>query len=207
MILRPLYQELILPNLAYVGGPSELVYWLQLKGVFDHFDTTFPLLMPRNFAGVLTPNLLTKIEKVGLDWEELFVPEEKLIKQKVVEYSSNELALNAELEKLNTIFSQVMEQATNIDRSLERLVAAERKRAENSIHKIEKKLLKAEKGNQEVLVDRIYAIKEALFPGGSPQERKDNFLNFYLTDPGFINSCYEAFDPFDYRFHLLTAHE
>lgn len=29
VILRPVYQEIILPNLAYVGGPAELVYWLE----------------------------------------------------------------------------------------------------------------------------------------------------------------------------------
>jgi len=29
-ILRPLYEESILPNLAYIGGPGELAFWLQL---------------------------------------------------------------------------------------------------------------------------------------------------------------------------------
>src|SRR5690606_8030207 len=36
VILRPLYQEIILPNLAYIGGPAEVIYWLQLKSVFTH---------------------------------------------------------------------------------------------------------------------------------------------------------------------------
>jgi bacillithiol biosynthesis cysteine-adding enzyme BshC len=56
VILRPLYQEMILPNLAYVGGPAEVTYWLQLKGVFDYFKVPFPILMPRNFALVLDAN-------------------------------------------------------------------------------------------------------------------------------------------------------
>ncbi|MCL4149377.1 UNVERIFIED_CONTAM: hypothetical protein GTU68_002824, partial [Idotea baltica] len=207
VVLRPLYQELLLPNLAYVGGPSELVYWLQLKDVFDHFKTTFPLLMPRNFAGVITPNILSKIEKEAFSFEDLFADENDLIKTKVSENSAHELALTAEMEKLNGVFDQVMNQAVNIDPTLEKLVAAERKKTENCLHKIEKKLLKAEKRNQETLVNRIYAIKEALFPGGSPQERKDNFLNFYIPDPNFIDTCMESFDAFDYRFHLITANE
>lgn len=207
VVLRPLYQELLLPNLAYVGGPSELVYWLQLKDVFDHFETTFPLLMPRNFAGVVTPNILSKIKKEGLSFKEVFSDENELIKAKVAENSSHDLALSAEMEKLNAVFSQVMSQAVGIDPTLEKLVAAERKKTENCLHKIEKKLLKAEKRNQETLINRIYEIKEALFPGGSPQERKDNFLNFYIPDPNFIESCLESFDAFDYRFHLITANE
>lgn len=207
VVLRPLYQELLLPNLAYVGGPSELVYWLQLKDVFHHFNTTFPLLMPRNFAGVITPNILLKVEKEALSFEELFAKENDLIKEKVSKNSRHELALTSEMERLNEVFDQVMNQAVNIDPTLEKLVAAERKKTENCIHKIEKKLLKAEKRNHETLVNRIYAIKEALFPGGSPQERKDNFLNFYIPDPNFIDSCMESFDAFDYRFHLIKANE
>lgn len=207
VVLRPLYQEFLLPNLAYVGGPSELVYWLQLKDVFNHFNTTFPLLMPRNFAGVITPNILAKIKKEDLSFEEIFMDENELIKEKVAANSAHELALTSEMERLNKVFSEVMTQAVNIDPTLEKLVAAERKKTENCIHKIEKKLLKAEKRNQETLVNRIYAIKEALFPGGSPQERKDNFLNFYIPDPNFLDSCMESFDAFDYRFHLITANE
>ena len=86
-------------------------------------------------------------------------------------------------------------------------MAFQHRRSERSLEKIEKKLLKAERKNQEVLVNRIYAIKEVLFPDGAPQERKDNFLNFFLNDPKFINLCMESFDPFDYRFHLLSTNE
>lgn len=207
VVLRPLYQELILPNLAYVGGPSELVYWLQLKSVFDHFETPFPMLMPRNFAGVLTPRVLNKIEKAGLNFVDIFKPEEALIKEKVKENAHNNLSLNGKFSALNSVFDEILNQAKSIDTTLEKLVAAERQRAENSLNKVEKKMLKAEKRNQQVLVDRISSIKESLFPGGAPQERKDNFLNFYLSDPGFIQTCLKNFDAFDFQFHLIAANE
>ena len=207
VVLRPLYQELLLPNLAYVGGPSELVYWLQLKGVFDHFKVSFPLLMPRNFAGVLSPNVLRKINKAGLSLEEIFQDENQLAKEKVIENTAHKLDLEEQKEKLKKLFLQAHEQAIQIDPTLEKLVLAELRKSEKCLEKIEKKILKAERKNQEVLVDRIYAIKETLFPGGSPQERKDNFLNFYMNNPKFIDSCMESFDPFDYRFHLIETHE
>ena len=34
VILRPMYQEKILPNLAFIGGGGELAYWLELKALF-----------------------------------------------------------------------------------------------------------------------------------------------------------------------------
>lgn len=207
VVLRPLYQEFLLPNLSYVGGPSELVYWLQLKGVFDHFNTAFPLLMPRNFAGVLTPSNVQKLKKAGLSFEDIFKEENELVKEKVIENAAYKLDLDEQREKLRSIFLQAQEQAILIDTTLEKLVLSEHKKSEKSIEKIEQKILKAERKNQEVLVNRIYTLKETLFPGGSPQERKDNFLNFYLSNNKFINSCMESFDPFDYRFHLIEVNE
>jgi len=205
VLLRPLYQEFILPNLAYVGGPSELVYWLQLKGIFDHFETQFPLLMPRNFAGVLDNVALRKVEQTELSWEELFMDEHQLINTKIAEETKFKLDLVEQKEKLQVLYQSALDQAIQVDQTLERMVKGEHRRAEKTFEKVEQKILKAERRNQEILVNRIYSIKEALFPNGSPQERRDNFLNFYMSDPQFVNNCLQAFDPFDYRFHLLKS--
>lgn len=207
VLLRPLYQEFLLPNLAYVGGPSELVYWLQLKGIFDHFETTFPMLMPRNFAAVLDKNTLRKIEQVQMTWEDIFKNDHELVNEKVRDQTTFQLDLASQKAQLETIFQQALQQAVEVDATLERMVKGEHRRAEKTLEKVEQKILKAERKNQEVLVNRIYSIKEALFPGGSPQERKDNFLNFYMTDPNFVQGCLDSFDPFDYRFHLLKTNE
>lgn len=207
VLLRPLYQEFLLPNLAYVGGPSELVYWLQLKGIFDHFSTTFPLLMPRNFAAIVDKNTLRKIDQTQMSWEDVFKPDHELVNEKVKEQTTFKLDLSEEKAKLENIYSQALQQALEVDTTLEKMVKGEHRRAEKTLEKVEQKILKAERRNQEILVNRIYAIKEALFPGGTPQERKDNFLNFYMTDPNFITNCMTSFDPFDYRFHLLKANE
>ncbi len=207
VVLRPLYQEYLLPNLAYVGGPSELVYWLQLKGIFDHFKITFPLLMPRNFAGVMTNGQVEKLNKAGLSFEDIFKEENALVKEKVVANTQFKMDLDEQKQRLSALFDEAKGQAIQVDSTLEKLVLAEFRKSEKSLEKIEHKILKAERNNQEVLVNRIYTLKEALFPGGGPQERKDNFLNFYISNPNFIASCLEAFDPFDYRFHMIEVNE
>ena len=35
VLIRPIYQELVLPNIAVVGGASEISCWLQLKSSFE----------------------------------------------------------------------------------------------------------------------------------------------------------------------------
>ncbi|MCJ8347799.1 bacillithiol biosynthesis BshC, partial [bacterium] len=43
--MRCMYQEKILPNLAYIGGGGELAYWLQLKAMFDSNNISYPTLV------------------------------------------------------------------------------------------------------------------------------------------------------------------
>ena len=53
VVLRPLFQEYILPNLAYIGGGGEIAYWLERKAQFDYFNVPFPMLIRRNSALIL----------------------------------------------------------------------------------------------------------------------------------------------------------
>lgn len=203
VILRPLYQEVILPNLAYFGGPAEVIYWLQLKGVFDYFKVPFPILMPRNFALVLDGPTTRKFEKTGLGVEELFHEKNFLFNDWVSKNTHHNLTLTQELNNVNTMLNEVKARAIKIDPTLGPLVEAEAKRTARSFERIEQKLLRAEKRNHSDKLRQIEDVKDYLFPNGGLQERSDNFLNFYQEDPKFIQKVLSAFDPFDFQFNLL----
>lgn len=203
VILRPLYQETILPNLAYVGGPSEAVYWLQLKAVFDHFKTSFPLLMPRNFALIISEASSSKWKKTGLEEKDLFLSSEKAFEKWVKANSDHDLSFNQELQKLKDLENAQKKKSEAVDTTLTQHLEALYTSFSKRIEKAEKKLVRAEKRLHEDRRKQIESVKEALFPEGSLQERKDNFLNFYLKDPQFIQKLIQAFDAFDYRMYLL----
>lgn len=207
VILRPLYQEIILPNLAYIGGPSEVVYWLQLKEVFKQFKTPFPILMPRNFAMVLDAPTVRKFEKTGLELNELFFEKNYLFNHFAIKFSRNKIRLNGEKEAIQNYFQTIRQQAEAFDKTLGPMVAAETQRAIKSLEKIEHKLLRSEKRFQSDKLKQVEALKDALFPNGSLQERTDNFLNFYLQDPKFIQKLIDKFDPFDFRFTALLYND
>lgn len=204
VILRPLYQEWILPNLAYVGGPAENVYWLQLKNVFDHFKMPFPMLMPRNFALVMDHTISRKLEKTGLDHIHFFEEKNFLYNHWTLKNSNKDLTVGAERETIRQIYDQLTLRAEAIDKTLGPFTRAEGTRVMNGLEKIERRLLRAEKRNQADKLRQIDAIKDAMFPNGSLQERVDNFLNFYQQDKDFIRKLTDRFDPFDYRFNVLT---
>lgn len=203
VVLRPLYQETILPNLAYIGGPSEVPYWLQLKGIFDHYGERFPLLMPRNFALVINQASQKRIDKLGITAEELFADEVALRRSYVERNSENSLSLAFEIDDVSEVFERILKKSLAIDQTMKGAVEAEKSKIISSLENLEKRIKKAEERNQETSVTQLLALKQKLFPDGGLQERKENFLNFYLNDKDFINKLLEAFDPLDYSFNII----
>lgn len=201
--LRPLYQETILPNLAYLGGPSELAYWLQLKGVFEHYGEAFPLLLPRNLALVVTESLKKRMEKLGVTAEELYLDDAALKKAFVVKNSENSLSLKTEEEAVTQAFAEIISKAKEVDPTLEGAIEAEKAKVLKGLSHLEARIKKAEERKFDTSINQLIGLKEKLFPGGSQQERKDNFLNFYLNDPGFIDKLFTVFDPLDLRFNVV----
>jgi bacillithiol biosynthesis cysteine-adding enzyme BshC len=204
VILRPLYQEMILPNIAYVGGPAEVIYWLQLHEVFKHFHVPFPMLMPRNFGMIINHETARKWSKTGLTLKDLFLEKDVLFKQWVLSHSSHDLSVEEQRRSVNELFQTLKQRAEHIDPTLRGFVDASAKRALTSLEKIEHKMLRAEKRQHTDKLRQIAEVKDELFPGSGLQERTDNFLNFYHRDSGFIDHLVANFDPFDYQFNILT---
>jgi bacillithiol synthase len=204
VILRPLYQEVILPNIAYTGGPAEVIYWLQLKSVFEKHKTPFPILLPRNFAMVIEHPVERKFKKLGLSYEDLFEDKNFLFNDWTLKNANHKLGVGEERNIVLETFEKLKERAAAIDPTLAPFLGAEGKRALNSLEKIERKMLRAEKRLQSDKLRQIEQVKDALFPNGSLQERTDNFLNFYQKDNAFISKLMMYLDPFDLRFHILT---
>ncbi len=207
VILRPLYQEMILPNLAYIGGPAELVYWLELKSMFHHFHVPFPMLLPRNFAMAVDAPMARKVSKTGLQMEDFFEEKNYLFNHWVTKNSSNDLSLGDAMKAQAQLLAEIQARCEKIDPTLVIMTKAETKKIQNTLEKIEKKMLRAEKRLHSDRIRQIEEVKDALFPNGSLQERTDNFLNFYQQDPGFMNTLLQKFDPFDFQFNVLTHYD
>ncbi len=208
--LRPIYQQILLPNLAYIGGPGELAYWLQLKEMFDfHQKNTdnraiFPILMPRNFALVVTAANQKKMDKLGLLVADMFENEASLKKKYLEKNTDGIFSMTDEYNKILEIFKTLTSKIGKIDKTLESSVLAEEQKMLKSLENLEKRTQKAQERTQETQLLQVLALKEKFFPNGSLQERTENFLNFYLNNPTFIADLMELFEPFDNEFNVLT---
>lgn len=206
VILRPLYQEIILPNLAYIGGGGELAYWFQLKGVFRAFEIPFPILMLRNSVLIIDAETRELAEKLGLEDDAVFAKAETVETRLLRRESSAVLNLDKERDRLDAVFEDIRNRLGAIDFTLERSVDSGHARTERIVKNLEKKMLRAERKKQEVLLDRYARWRERLFPGSALQERSLNMAEFYLPyGPDFIAALAEKLNPFNFKFSLVHA--
>ena len=204
VVMRPLFQEFVLPNLAYIGGAAEIIYWLQLKQNFDFYQIDFPVLLLRNSALLNSKNLSSKLSRLDLDLKDIFKNTEDLRKEWVRTHSKHVLDLNEELQELDDVFEKIKFRTGKIDPTLVASSEAVKARLHKAMKNLEKKLMKVEKRNFSDALNQIDSIKDKLFPRGGLQERTENFGLFYVKyGRGFIDGLIENFKPLDIKFTIL----
>ncbi len=204
VLMRPLYQEMILPNLAYIGGMGEMAYWLQLKSLFAKFNAAFPLLIVRNSFLFLNANQAKKLDKLGLSVKDLFRDEQELIKM-IVSMDDGDFSFDKEHTEISRVMDVLSKKAIDIDQSLKQVFAGEKQRLLKSLYNLEKRAFKALKQKNEQKISQMRSLKERLFPGGGLQERSDNFSGYYEQyGEALFDHIYEAIDPIDTRLNVLS---
>lgn len=181
VILRPLYQETILPNLAYIGGPGEISYWLQLKEMFKNYNTQFPILVLRDLYMIIPPSILRQIEKLNLSIEDFFLDEKTLLEQYIQKNNINQLDIKEQLSHLQQIKKEIIQQVQTIDTPSVNAVEIAFHKFNKELEKIEKKVLKNTKKKEETNLNKITKIKQRLIPNGKLAERSECFIPDYLS--------------------------
>ncbi len=180
VIMRPLYQEVILPNLCYIGGGGEIAYWLELQSNFEANKVTFPMLLLRNSVVLATQKHVEKIDKLELTWRDLFSNQQQLFDLKTKKYSQFKIDFSEQKEQLKKQFDYLLSIAEQTDKSFTGAVKAQETKQTKGLENLEKRLLKAEKRVHADKLERILLLQNELFPNQSLQERKANFSEFYL---------------------------
>lgn len=205
VILRPVYQETVLPNLCYLGGVGEMAYWIQLKAVFDEYTIQYPLITPR--VSILWIDSVTskKMAKINLSVEDLFREVSTVKKDMVMSLSDDQF----DFSKVDVLMDQLTDefnaQAKLIDLNAERMSTAELVKVTKQVELIKDKLLKFVKQQHESSLNQIDQVFGRLFPDGSLQERKINVLTMCPTGAIHerIEQLHQFIDPFDMDFIVL----
>lgn len=204
VIMRPLYQEVILPNLCYVGGGGEQAYWLELKAYFEKVGVPFPILLLRNSVQVISEKQQKKLNALDISLEEIFLKQSDLLAKKVTENSDIQFSFADAKELLNQQFLALRRVADETDASFIGAVDAQQRKQMKGLENLEHRLLRAEKRKHHDLVSRITALQDQLLPNQSLEERQRNFSEFYLEyGPQFIEALKAALKPLQLEFTVL----
>jgi len=187
VILRPLYQEVLLPNLAYVGGAGEIAYWLELSEVFKEFNVDFPIPIVRNSYFVLQPKLKEWLDTNNLELSSFFGELDILINNYTTEIAGGELSFEDEKAALEKVYKQLLEKGKLINPQLEKVVLGEQTRAMSALENVYRRFLNAEKQNQEQSINKLKSIHSKLFPNGVPMERVGSFLPYIANQKETLN--------------------
>ncbi len=199
VILRPLYQEFVLPNLAYIGGGGEISYWLQLKGVFDAAEVVYPLIQVRNSVVWFDRGTKGKLDKIGASVSDVFKNEDAWKKEYVQENAGDDLdmsGIDSGLENLKNELSSVI---LGIDPNKEQFLKAELARIEKQVDGMKDKAVKFSKGQHDQAMKAIEFVKSRINPNGGLQERSVNFFQFCNTGDvqPVIDQLYAGLQPFN----------
>ncbi|MFT3795657.1 bacillithiol biosynthesis cysteine-adding enzyme BshC [Flavobacterium sp.] len=205
VILRPLYQEVILPNLCYIGGGGELAYWLELKSLFDAVKVPFPMLLLRNSVLLATQKQAQKADKLGVSWQDLFAKQADLKNLKIKSLSEFPIDLTPQKETLQKQFADLHVIAEQTDKSFSGAVKAQETKQIKGLENLEKRLLKAQKRKHADELERITDLQNELFPNKSLQERQANFAEFYIeSGQSLIDKLSAELHPLANDFNILV---
>lgn len=203
-LLRPLYQERVLPNLAYIGGGAEVAYWAQLKDCFATNALTYPMVYLRNSISLIPAKVISKLRRINLEISDLFLPMDELSRRYVARNSGLEIDFSAQITHLKKQFEQLYLMAEQTDASFMGAVGAQEKKQIKGLERLQQRLMRAEKRKHAQDIQRLAKMREWLFPEGTLQERKEN-MSWGLTQigPEFLALLKNHIDPSDHRFTLL----
>lgn len=207
VVLRPLCQDYLLPTVAYIGGPSEISYFAQLKPAYEHYDITMPVIYPRVSATVLENKVNKFLKNFDVKFEEIF--DNKLLISKVVDKLS-EIKIDDEMTKiedeLGRIFYDLKNVTAKVDKTLLNTVDSMKEKLMSGIETFKGKMINAQAKKSETTTSQIDKVTNNIFPLGSLQERVINvtyFLNKYNV--AFIKKLFDELDVTSFEHQVIEV--
>jgi len=201
VITRCLYQQRIMPNVAYIGGPSEVLYWLTFRKFFETYNEVFPVIIPRDSVLIIPSKSSSIIKKYRLDKEDIFNGKNYMERKALGVLNDKDKNFSLEISTIKDQFKLIAEKYKLVDKTMSPHVLANSKKIEKMLSQIEKRFFKSQKERNTVLVSKINDLNNSAFPEGVPQERKENILTFYSST--LIKDLYRLLDPMQLKFKIV----
>jgi bacillithiol biosynthesis cysteine-adding enzyme BshC len=207
VLLRPIYQDTLLPTVVYIGGPGEIAYFAQMKGVYEKFGLPMPVIYPRKSLTVVERKIDRILAKYRLDISDLWGGADGIIRglgeSGVPESLGQGLSLAA--SHLGQDFEPLIRDIAAFEPTLKESALLARGKMVQQLQFLEKKIVRAAKKQNDIAVGQIRKAGDHLYPNGHLQERVFNIVP-YLIKYGlaFVDKLDEAINIDEYDHQILT---
>lgn len=206
VMLRAVVQDYLLPTVAYFGGGAEISYFAQNSVVYETLGRPVTPIFHRQSFTIIEPRDRKTMEKLGLDFSDMFREQENITVDWATANMDPETAgvFSSAEESINTELNRIDQRLAVVDPTLLDNLAKRRRKMIYHIGAIRKKTLMAlarKNGDAERQISNLFS---AIMPNGHLQERSINvfsFMNKY--GPQFIDWVYDAVDLKDKRHRIL----
>lgn len=184
VVLRPICQDYLLPTITYIGGPSEIAYFAQLKKVYETFDVEMPVIYPRTSVTFLENRVNNFLVKNEIKFEDIF--DTQKVKMQIIEKTSEvnvEDIISEYIKDLNTALWSLNGEVRKIDKNMETLIKNKSDKYIESLESVKKKLFEAQERLHTSTLSKLQSIIDNIYPDGAMQERKIN-ITYYLNKYG-----------------------
>lgn len=178
--LRTLAQESAIPCAAAVVGAAELAYFGQFKTLFEAHGLRQPVLAPRLSATLLETKIARKLEKHRLslaDLGRLDALPDALAKSASDGPAAKAEALHADIQQQLTGLRDLMAQTNE---ALEKWGGKATSKIERDVSRLVERIREESDADRATLKEDLDLIATHLFPGGKPQERALNIVQYLL---------------------------
>jgi uncharacterized protein YllA (UPF0747 family) len=172
-LLRPVFQDTLLPTAAYVGGPAEIAYFAQSAVLYETILGRITPVLPRLSATLLEPAIAAVMEKDEVQLPDAMTTADELAQRlgaraMPIEAKRKLASVGNALEKELAVLTEYL---GGMDESLGRAAEVSGSKMLYQMNRLRRMAATFELQKEASLRKHAEAITLNVFPNGHPQER------------------------------------
>jgi bacillithiol biosynthesis cysteine-adding enzyme BshC len=180
VLLRPIVQDAIFPNAAYIAGPGEIAYLAQIKELYTFFGILPTSTLARHSATLLDNRAAQFLEKQGVEPLFMFRKYEDVEKDmmKSAENQHVAAALEETRTAIDAAYKRLQPLVAAFDPTLDATTDRTKNQSLQGLDDLAGKIRKAQKRMEETTLGKLRKAHSLMFPMNSLQERTLPYLYF-----------------------------
>lgn len=197
VMLRPVVQDYLFPTLCYFGGGAEVAYFAQISEVYRVLERPVTPIFHRQSFTVVEARHARTLERLGLEFVDLFRGEPALLPAIVDKFIDPESAkiFDEAARRINDELDRIEDLTAKLDATIAANLATRRRKIAYHISALRTKYRRRSAEKDEEIGRRLNAAFDQLVPGGQLQERTINVFSFLdRLGPAFVDTLLAAVD-------------